>query len=309
MANVYGGKVEWTELILNFVGQVAWPAVVLVLGLFFRKPLVKLLTVNGPLKSLSAGSVSAEWEVEARVDRAKDALDFPTSPADLPPITESEEDHGNTHDQESPLPEPPPPAPFPQEPPTPELPIPEIPSPERPATEPPISKPPVTEDHAGATDRLPTEIFSLAHGGPALAILQTAETLTQDLIDLMRESKTSGGASRNMSLSAAVSRAYKLGLLSGEEAEAGRELAIVRNRLAHADKDFRIDLDTALDFVRVSQRLTHAARKRADEQHRKEEMAERRRQEGVLRANEQLKDFLRARESEQKRKKGETPND
>jgi len=234
MASGYGVGVEWTELILNFLGQIAWPLVVLVLGLRFRKPLVKLLTVNGPLKSLSAGSVSAEWEVEARVDRAKDK----TAPEaeDESDSTDDEEPEAPSHSEDSNGHEPLPP---------------------KPPTE--------THRHAGT----PVEFLRLAREDPTRAILQSAEELRRGLSTAvwtwMRTSSGRGGGSRSMPLYLAIRRAYSADLLTSEELEAAEELAVVRNRLTHAEGDVYVDVDTAFDYGQASRRLVRSALRRAQQ--------------------------------------------
>ena len=250
LASGYGVVVEWVRLILDFLASVAWPFVVLVLGFGFRKPLMDLFD-NGTMTKLSVGptGMAAEWEVEARVERAKDPLESAPTESDPPDLHGAEDDHGVPAPPEFPAHEPEKP------------PVPESPTDEPLAREPSTPAPPASNDRDDAMDRLPADMLKLAHVDPALAILQCAETLTQDLTDVMRRFRTMGVPSKGTSLLTTIQHAHKFGLLSDEEATAGMELAKARNRLAHADKNLRVDFDTALDFIRASQRLIRSARR------------------------------------------------
>ncbi|MFI7580558.1 hypothetical protein [Kocuria kalidii] len=218
---------EWTTLILGFLGQIAWPLAVLVLGLGFRRPLVELFN-NGTVTKLNIGpaGVGVEWATEAGVAMAKAALESGSSedepdapPNDGAPTAESP---GDTSEAEG---------------------------------DAPAEKPePVL------IQRLPVEVVKLAHDSPIASILQSAEDLRADLLEVLQATLLGGGGSQDVSLSQVLLRANGIGLLTKEEAIAGRELALVRNRLAHADKGVRVDADTALDYARLSRRLARSAR-------------------------------------------------
>jgi len=83
---------DWLTFIAKLVEALAWPAVVLVLGLVFRK---KLLTLIPNLRKLKAGPVEAEFELAARqalanaeevgsqaTSQTMPALPLSTSPSD-----------------------------------------------------------------------------------------------------------------------------------------------------------------------------------------------------------------------------------
>lgn len=99
---------EWTELILNFVGQIAWPLVVLFLGLRFRKPLLEVLK-DTSIKMLTAGptGLSIEREVQKDLGKAAGRLLAAESPsaagAEGPPeVSEAQPEHSSDRATNSP---------------------------------------------------------------------------------------------------------------------------------------------------------------------------------------------------------------
>lgn len=75
------------QFIANMTDSLAWPLVVVVLGLVFRRPVGQFLTqalAEGSLKRIKAGPFEAEWErlvaeTEDKVKAARPAAEYPSS--------------------------------------------------------------------------------------------------------------------------------------------------------------------------------------------------------------------------------------
>ncbi|WP_144836194.1 hypothetical protein [Kocuria rosea] len=245
----------WAGILVDVVGHLAWPAVVLALGLFFSGPIRKLLN-DGRLKSLTGPGFTLEREVEGNVVSAREDLD--ATPVHVPERRDTSEAKSESEEREAIG------KPTGSEAPKPSEERPEdapIESNEVPAT-PRWGEPIVTFDNFKY--RLPRATNEMIRVSPSAAIVDSAEDLRRTLNDLLRVVKDEPvEPSRPYSLRHAVAEAGMQGLLVDSEVNAAIKLAITRDRVVDVGSNEEVTAETAAEYAQLCQRLMQSARKAA----------------------------------------------
>lgn len=232
----YGSGVEWTKLILDFVSQIAWPLIVLILGLRFRKPIMKLLADNGPMKRFSAGPVSAEWVAAEGVDNARESLESDYSE---PPTKASKDGSAEPGDSTAP-------------------------EHAGNGTDDVVPVPPHVDEKALQDEItvLPGNLKRLVDESPGLAILESGRLLEFSIRRIA--AKINAADMEDAGLDKQVDYLNSIGVLTNGEARAVSELLETRHSISRSPFDqYAVTRNTATEYARMCMQIRASARERA----------------------------------------------